>query len=311
MKMYAKLAISLVALMVAVGCSKKDDSPTPNDNPWGNGGSGGSSASGGAGGTNVGGKNQGGTGGQAQGGSSGSGGQAQGGSGGQAQGGSAGQGGQTLDGGADAFDDSGPDYDALPDAPPPPVDTCSTGSIAFGSKNLVAGGETTQAFADAFNAEVQAMTAPGPLLIELNGLDVADESTNAWKMKLGPLTWDGSAASFSDTPGELPFTFSSGWGVYAKANKVSFKLHFASGDIPVSEVNGFGGSLMSKACDTLAVEQFELVIPQDKAKDIPFHGSTVSALMGAPNRDCCGGTSNAWVLSLATNQNGLTVVKTK
>lgn len=310
MKMYAKIAVVLVASMAVAGCSKDDSPPADNGNPFGTGGSGGSSASGGTGGSHSGG-----TGGSAK---AGNGGSSQGG-GGSSQGGSAGQGqgGQGLDGGVDAPTDSGPDFDALPDAPAPPVDLCPSATTAFGTKKLFAGGETTTAFADAFNAEVAAMAAPGPLLIEFSGLDVKDEKAGAWKVKFGPLNWDGSTskASFGDTPAELPFTFQSGWGIFAAAADASFKLHFDDGstqtDIPVVRIDGFGASLTNKACDTLAVEQFDLIVPQDAAKDIPFHGSTVSALMGSPNRDCCKGTQNAWVLSLATQQDGLAVVQMK
>lgn len=185
-----------------------------------------------------------------------------------------------VDGAGDdggAVDDTGEPIDAAL-----PV-TCASSAIAFGTKEFVAAGTTPKAFADAFNAELAAMTYPGPALFVFRGLDGKDAAK--WRLDVGPLALEGAgpAVKFASAPATVSFKTSPGILLEVPdAETAGAKLRFDTAstkvDLPV-----FGLKLAGAApdCAELSIDQLVVAIPAT-AKDLPFAGKTVGELMGAP-----------------------------
>jgi hypothetical protein len=176
------------------------------------------------------------------------------------------------------------------------VDTCPIPERSVSSKGLLAGGSTPPDFADAYNAEVAALTQPGPMLLRFRGIDAATPS--GWQLDLGglQLVGGGPAVAFAGTPATIPFRLGEQHSIYAEPADASFSLHFPTVDIPV--VRAEVGGQLDDSCANLLTEGVTLLIPSTAA-DLPFHGSTVGVLMGPPTQDYGGGKENAWPLEMA------------
>ncbi len=188
------------------------------------------------------------------------------------------------------------------------AETCSTPYMAFGTKSLVAGGMTPAAFATAWNAEVAKMTYPGPLLLAFTGVN-AKVAAN-WKLKLGPLALEGAGPNvkFAATPAEVPFTMGTSITLTVPDAVATFTMRFATDsttvDLPASGVRVTGSA---PGCTELSVDSFLIMIPES-AKDLPFAGSTVGALMGSPiSGTGDAGTASFFVLELMGSSTDVTV----
>lgn len=282
-------AVWLAAMLVlALGCSNEDKKPSAGTGSiFGNAGSGGSGQGGAAG--------SGGLAGQAGlGGQGGSAGQAHGGMGGSF----AGAAGQESDAGTAGSSQAGQGGSSGQDAGPlgPPdvievVDTCPLAQQFVSTKELVAAGETPQAFGDAYNAELQSLTGPGPFLLQFKGLDSEDSSN--WQLSLGAP--DQAGTGFDGTPATVSYHLGEQRALYVHEAEASFSLRFGSVDIPVVKVQ-LGGSF-DESCESLFMEEMRLVIP-DRAAGISFHGATLGELLGEPNTDYAPGKENAWTIAI-------------
>jgi|GEM_PF-771424 len=277
-----RLLIPLVGAILLLACNSSDSKPA-GVHSWGGGGYGGTAGASGSGGTA-------GSAGANTGGSTGDGGSATGGgggTGGSEADGSAGTGGE--DAGVDAPLDVGLDVIEV-------VDTCPIPERAVSSKGLLAGGSTPPDFVDAYNAEVAALAQPGPMLLRFRGIDAATPS--GWQLDLGglQLVGGGPAVAFAGTPATIPFRLGELHSIYAEPADASFSLHFPTVDIPVVHAEIAGQ--LNDQCENLLTEGVRLLIPSTAA-DLPFHGSTVGALMGPPTQDHGGGKENAWPLEMA------------
>jgi hypothetical protein len=164
---------------------------------------------------------------------------------------------------------------------------CTNDRVALGSIRLMAGGATPSAFADAYNAELMALTTGGPLLIALSGVDGA---TTAHRADLGALA----------ESGQQGVTFAGGHAAVPFSTEAPFELKFVppatSVLLPIAAVAL--DSALTAGCGALAVTKMKLLVPAS-AGNIAFHGGTVAALMGAPTEGYGGGTANAWPLELS------------
>ncbi len=170
------------------------------------------------------------------------------------------------------------------DLGPPPdaaiFERCTATYAAYPTKGLVAAGMTPKAFADAYNAEVASLTYPGPFLLVFKGVDSAD--TSQWKLAVGALDVAGTDVKFFGAPAEVTYKMSAGIALSVADQTASFKLRFDSeatkAQLPVDAIR-----LTAAAgdCSELSVDELVLIIPES-AKNVPFAGKTVGALMGAP-----------------------------
>jgi len=180
------------------------------------------------------------------------------------------------------------------------IQPCSVGSRAVGSKTLLASMDTPDAFKAAYNAEVASMAYPGPMLMVFNGLDSLDSSK--WKLQIGPLTLADSSSkvAFANSPAEIPFSLGEGFTINLPQTSAPFTMRFATAtttaDLPIASVLVSGN--FDSVCSSLQLETIYMFVPET-ASSLPFHGSTVGALMGAPDQSINGGKDNAWVLALS------------
>jgi hypothetical protein len=172
-----------------------------------------------------------------------------------------------------------------------PVDPCDAPRSAVVGDQLYAGGPTPTDFATAFNAEMNALTVPGPFMVVFDGLDSTQEAD--WVLKIG--TPQGDPPSFDGTPASAPFRLGEKHSIYAQAD-ASFAMRFGTVDIPVVQFS-FGGQFDDK-CAVFSAEEFSFLIPSSAA-NIVFHGSTLDDLLGPPTASFDGGKYNAWFVSLS------------
>jgi hypothetical protein len=163
----------------------------------------------------------------------------------------------------------------------PPARTTCTGDIAtLGSSQLVAGLSTPSAFADAYNQERATLEAPGPFLLALTGVN--ENVPGGWTAMIGPLgRASQGAVTFSGPRAQVSFTLGVGRAVDIAQTAAPFDLAFVSvagATLPVSSIEMSG--TLANACSSLTVQSLKLLIP-DSAAGLPFHGSTVGALMGS------------------------------
>lgn len=278
MRACEKVVLCAATVLLVAACS--EDDPAPAGNTLFGGAGGGGSGTGGSGGGEAGSAGSGG--------SAGMGGGTGGGSAGTAGGGgTAGMGGQS-DAGTDAK------ADAPADAPIDVVanlDPCPASPLAFDSVGWVAAGSTPQAFRDAFNAEVAATDAPGPLLLRLNGVDSADPA--GWTLDIGAPAAGGPPFTFDGAPASIPFDFAPGKTVVIPETDTSFTMRFGTVDIPITRVQF--GSVFSPSCDQFMSEEILVVIP-GTAGSTAFGGSTLDDLLGGHN--CCGAAEDSWLIEL-------------
>lgn len=191
-----------------------------------------------------------------------------------------------------------PDIGAPPDVTV--IDRCSGPYAAFTTKGLIAGGMTPKAFATAYNSEVAALKTPGPMLLAFKGIDTADSTR--WKLKIGGVDLIGSGpdVKFFGPTAEVNYVLKTGVTLEVPEQLASFKLRFAT-EIPVHAMKM---SATAGDCTEISVDQLILLIP-DSARDLPFGGSTVGALMG-PAIPADGGPSG-WVLELLGSDKRATI----
>jgi hypothetical protein len=175
---------------------------------------------------------------------------------------------------------------------------CTNDRVALGSIRLMAGGATPSAFADAYNAELMALTTGGPLLIALSGVDGA---TTAHRADLGALAESGQqGVTFAGGHAAVPFSTDALGAIRIALTEAPFELKFVppatSVLLPIAAVAL--DSALTAGCGALAVTKMKLLVPAS-AGNIAFHGGTVAALMGAPTEGYGGGTANAWPLELS------------
>jgi hypothetical protein len=224
--------------------------------------------------------------------------------------GSGGSGGGAADGGGGG---AGSSVDAsTPDADLPRIDAgvvihddasdpapCANNRAALGSIRLRAGGATPAPFAAAYNAELDALLGPGPLLIVLRGVN--DTRSTAWIAAFGALAPGdpSTGVTFASAHVEVPFTLGADRSVQVAPSSSSFELRFAppASDvmIPVGSIELAG--VLSRECGSLVMTKAKLLVPAI-AGSLAFHGSTIGALMGAPTEALGGQASAAWALEI-------------
>lgn len=162
--------------------------------------------------------------------------------------------------------------------------------LGFGTKDLVPVAPTPNAFAQAYTAEVQSMSDPGPLLIVIKFTSPVD----SWFGSLVPGT--SSDYKFGQTPAEVPITLSQAFSLSLSASPVQFSLHFATSDtqadIPVIAVGGDG--ILSGSCGSIGFDKLTMAIPSS-AGSIQFHGASLSSLLGTPIPGQ-NGQPSAWII---------------
>lgn len=175
---------------------------------------------------------------------------------------------------------------------------CTNDRVALGSIRLMAGGTTPPAFADAYNAELMALTTSGPLLIALSGVGSA---TTARRADLGALAESGQqGVTFAAGHATVPFSTDALGAIRIAPAEAPFELKFVppatSVLLPIAAVAL--DSTLAAGCGALAVTAMKLLVPAS-AGNIAFHRDTVAALMGAPTEGYGGAVANAWPLELS------------
>jgi hypothetical protein len=146
------------------------------------------------------------------------------------------------------------------------------------------------------------------MLMVFNGLNSLDSSK--WILQVGPLVLGDAAdvVSFASTPAQVPFQLGEGFTINFPDTATSFTMRFATAtttaDLPIASIAVSGG--FDSTCSTLNVETVYMYVPATAAA-LPFHGSTVGALMGTPDQNINGGKANAWLLSLSGKAQPVTV----
>jgi hypothetical protein len=175
---------------------------------------------------------------------------------------------------------------------------CANDRAALGSR-LQAGGATPAAFAEAYNAELDALRGPGPFLLVLLGVN--DATPGAWVGALGALDPGeaGAGASFAEGHAMVPFTMGAARSIHIPATDASFHLRFAppASDALVPVVSVELSGTLTPGCGSLAMTQAKFLIPTT-AGSLAFHQSTIAALMGAPTESWRGQAASAWLLEL-------------
>jgi hypothetical protein len=166
---------------------------------------------------------------------------------------------------------------------------------------LLAGGPTAADFATAFNAEVAALTDPGPFLVVFDGLDSTTETD--WVLKIGMPQGSGPV-SFVGTPASAPFRLGEMHTIFVDETEASFSMRFGTVDIPVVKF-WFGGQFDAE-CSVFIVEEFSFLIPSSAAS-VAFHGSTLGDLLGTPEASYGTEKYNAWQVALSGQMNAVQV----
>jgi hypothetical protein len=177
--------------------------------------------------------------------------------------------------------------------PPPDVttiDKCTGPYAAFATKGLVAGGMTPSAFAKAYNLEVAALKAPGPMLLAFKGVDSSESSK--WRLRVGGADAAAGEAKFIGPTAEVNYTLRPGIALDVPDQLASFKLRFDKSQIAVS---GIRMTATAGDCSEISVDQLWLMIPESAGGE-PFGDKTVSELMGAPIKP--DGGTGFWILEL-------------
>ena len=198
--------------------------------------------------------------------------------------------------------------DASPDTPlviihqdgPSGAAACANNLTALGSNRLLAGGATPADFAAAYNAELAAANTPGPVLFAFYGVN--DTSLLVWIAAVGALEPGdaGAGVGFAGNHAEVPFTLAANRSLRISAIAADFELKLLapSGSVllPIGSI-ALDGAL-SVGCGSLAIDKATLLVPV-RAGALPFHGSTVEALMGPPTETLRGVPRAAWPLELS------------
>jgi hypothetical protein len=175
---------------------------------------------------------------------------------------------------------------------------CTGNRASFGSR-LQAGGATPAAFAQAYNAELDALRGPGPFLLVLLGVN--DPMPGAWVGALGALDPGdaGAGARFADDHAVVRFTLGAARSIQIPATDASFRLKFAppASDALVPVVSVALSGTLTPGCGSLAMTKAKFLVPQ-AAGSVSFHGSTIAALMGAPTETWQGQAASAWLFEL-------------
>jgi len=195
--------------------------------------------------------------------------------------------GGTRDVGSVIHDDSG----GIPEP-------CINDRATFGSR-MTAGGATAAAFADAYNAELDVLKGPGPMLIVLRGVN--EPAPNVGVAAFGALAVSdaGAGVRFAETHAEVPFTMSAKRAIDIARADAGFVLKFSPpasvADLPVGSVELAG--TLAPGCGELVLTKAKFLVPAS-AGGVAFHGSTVGALMGALTETYRGQPASAWALEL-------------
>jgi hypothetical protein len=173
---------------------------------------------------------------------------------------------------------------------------CTNNLATFGTR-LRAGGMTPTTFADAYNAELDALSGPGPFLMVLSGVN--DDTPASWIGAFGALAL-GQPVHFASGHADVPFTIGADRSITIVPTATSFNLRFgAQGSdvlVPVAQI-GLSGTLMTQ-CGSLGMAQVRFLVPAT-AGSVAFHASTIGALMGTPTEMLGGQAASAWPLELS------------
>lgn len=165
---------------------------------------------------------------------------------------------------------------------------------------MLAGGATPADFAAAYNAELEASSSPGPLLFAFYGVN--DTNLLGWIAAVGALEPSdaGAGVGFAGTHAVVPFTLASDRSLRIAAIAADFELKLVASAspllLPVGSIALEGA--LTVGCGSLTVDKATLLVPV-RAGSLPFHGSTVEALMGPPTETLRGVARSAWPLELS------------
>jgi hypothetical protein len=161
---------------------------------------------------------------------------------------------------------------------------------------LLAGGATPSPFAEAYNAELAALTTPGPVLLLLTGVSPA---SSAHRADIGALLSNSQGVGFASPPAQLPFSSDGSGAIHIALAPASFALKFVApaNDVQVPVVSISLDGALATGCGALVVSKMKLLVPSS-ASSLAFHGSTMGALMGSPT-ETYGNGSMAWPLELS------------
>ena len=176
---------------------------------------------------------------------------------------------------------------------------CAGDRAALGTNRLQAMGATPMPFATAYNAELDVLHGPGPLLIVLAGVN--DASPAAWIGSFGALDpGQGAGVGFAGQRADVPFTMSATRAIQIAPVDANFELKFAppASDalVPIGSVELSG--TLSAGCGSLVVTRAKFLVPAT-AGGIIFHGSTIGDLMGPASETYRGQAASAWPLEVA------------
>jgi hypothetical protein len=154
-------------------------------------------------------------------------------------------------------------------------------------------------FAIAYNAELDVLHGPGPLLIVLSGVN--DAVPAAWIASFGALdAGQGAGVGFAGQRADVLFTMSATRSIQIAPIDANFDLKFAppASDALVPIVSVELAGTLTTGCGSLIVTQAKFLVPAI-AGGIIFHGSTIGDLMGPASETYHGQTASAWALEVA------------
>jgi len=181
---------------------------------------------------------------------------------------------------------------------------CAGNLATLGSANLRAGGATPPAFAAAYNADLNVLPGPGPMLLIFSGVN--DETPASWIASFGALDATGgtSGVHFAGRHANVAFRLGAPKSILIAPTEAAFELKFSAPAsdalIPVVAIE-LSGALAS-GCGSLAVSRARLLVPATAAA-ITFHQSTIGALMGPATEAYRGEAARAWPLELSGKAN--------